>query len=233
MRKYKLLAISIIIPTFNEEKIIQQNLTNILSQVKEKDEVIVVDGDSCDRTQELIRQTSARLICSARGRAIQLNVGAKHAAGEILFFLHADTIVEKDALNKIREAVQKKNFIGGCLSQEILNEKFYYKWIAFSGNVRAKLFKIFYGDQGIFVKKEIFAQVNGFDETLLFEDVIFSKKLRQVGPTIVLKEKIFTSSRCWDNYGIIKTSLRNWFITFLFMFKISPNWMKKFYPDIR
>ena len=225
--------ISVIIPALNEENKLGYNLAALRSQLDAQDEVIVVDGASRDRTIEIARQNGAQVLESERGRAVQMNKGAQHAKGEVLLFLHADCQIKTPGLQAMRQALQNINVLGGCFSQEILGYRSIYRWIAQSGNWRARCFRIFYGDQGIFVRKKIFEKIGGYAAVQLFEDVIFSRKLKKLGQTIVLQHKIQTWPRTWESWGIVTVSIRNWVISILFYLGFSPNWLKRFYPDIR
>jgi rSAM/selenodomain-associated transferase 2 len=221
--------ISVIIPTFNEEQSITQVL-QCLNQETTDHETLVIDGGSLDRTIE--RASSlAKVVPSEKGRGLQLNEGAKHAKGEILFFLHGDCLIEPGALSKIERAAEE--FLGGCLTQEILDSKHLFRFIEWSGNVRARLCRVFYGDQGIFVRKDTFFKLGGFKPFPLFEDIEFSKRLRKEGRTVVLPEHIYTSSRRWSRQGVLKTTLINRVLLALFYLGFPAAALSRKYHDIR
>lgn len=223
--------ISVIIPTYNEAKDIGRCIECILD-IAPDIELIVVDGGSLDETVNITRRYSVKTIQDIKNRAIQMNKGAERSRKDILLFLHADCLLEDNALSEIIKSI-RDGYIGGCLSQEIDSSKIIYRFIEFSGNIRARMFKIFYGDQAIFVRKDIFFEIGGFDEVELFDDIIFSKKLRGKGKTVVLKQKVYTSPRRWERQGIIKTTIINWMISIGFFLKIPPSVLKKIYLDIR
>tara|TARA_B100000315_G_C14524409_1_gene563114 strand:- start:424 stop:1095 length:672 start_codon:yes stop_codon:yes gene_type:complete len=222
--------ISVIIPVYNEEKTIAQLLDGLCSC---KDlEAIVVDGQSSDKTQKVIEQYQVKALSSEKMRAKQCNVGANQAKGDIFVFLHADCLPDRESFKEIRASIDK-GFIGGCLRQSIEDDRKVYRFIEASGNLRAKIFKIFYGDQAIFVKRDFFFKIGGFDEVEIFEDVLFSKKLKREGKTSLLNKKVYTLPRRWINQGLIKVTFINWFLTLGLFLGFSPKTLKKLYLDIR
>ncbi|MCF7917011.1 MAG: TIGR04283 family arsenosugar biosynthesis glycosyltransferase [Candidatus Omnitrophica bacterium] len=222
--------ISVIVPTFNEER----NIRRILELFSQKSEIelIIVDGESQDQTSQIVADYPCLLIKTQKKRAYQLNKGAQRAKGDILIFLHADCLIDDYGLAAIKAAIDQ-GCIGGALSQKIEATSFIYRYIEFSGNLRAKLTKIFYGDQAIFVRKDIFNQIGGFEDVDLFDDVLFSKKLKKTGRTCLLNNKVYTLPRRWQKQGIIKTTIINWLISFGFIFKIPIDKLKNFYDDLR
>jgi len=222
--------ISVIIPTYNEEKAIKSLLDCLASN--HNIEVIVVDGGSQDRTREFAQQFTVKVIECAKNRALQMNEGVKQAKGDTLLFLHADSVPENKSLNLIDENM-RDGFVGGCLSQSIDSRKKIYRLIESSGNIRAKISRIFYGDQAIFVRRDVFLKIGGFDAVELFEDVLFSKKLRRIGKTSVLPCKIFCSPRRWERQGVIKATFTYWILSLGFMIGVSHRSLKKVYGDIR
>ncbi len=222
--------ISIVIPVYNEERIIKRILDSFT--YNDKIEVIIADGGSSDKTVEFAQQYPIKLIQCGKNRAIQMNEGAKISRGNILLFLHADCSIENDSLKEIIKALNN-SYIGGCLSQKIDSPKLIYRFIEVSGNIRARLFKIFYGDQAIFVRRDIFLRVKGFDNVDLFEDVLFSKKIKKIGRVCVLNDKLYASCRRWAKQGVIKTTFMNWILSLGFFIGLAPRILKKIYDDTR
>jgi len=222
--------ISIIIPVYNEEAAIGRTLSAL--PFGEDWEVIVVDGQSQDRTMDIVRQYPVRILTSPRGRALQMNAGASAARGNILLFLHADCLLAREGL-KALEKQMVFNFVGGCFTHKIDSPKWIYRFIEASGHLRAVCFKIFYGDQAIFVTRDAFERIGGFEEVPLFEDVLFSKKLCHMGKTIVLDDHAMVSPRRWERGGILKTTLLNWLLTSGFVLRVPADQLAKLYRNVR
>jgi len=223
--------VSVIVPIYNEEKALTKN-SPYLEKLKGYAELIFVDGGSADRSIE-IAASYGKVLLSEKGRAAQMNYGAGFAQGNILFFLHADSIISVDTLRCIESKLRDNSFIGGCLTQRIDREGLQYRLIESFGNIRARLTRVFYGDQGIFVRKDIFLKIGGFPEVPIMEDIIFTKKLRKAGKTIVLRDKILVSPRRWEKNGIIKTTLLFNLIIILFRMKVPLHKITHFCEDIR
>lgn len=222
--------VSVVIPTYQEEKTISQVLT-LLSQESFPHEVIVVDGGSTDHTVQFAYPL-AKVVVSKRGRGIQMNEGARHAKGDIIFFLHGDCFIEEGTLEAVQEAILK-GYLGGCLTHKILDSRFIFRMIESSGNIRASWARIFYGDQGIFVRADIFREIHGYKPMPLFEDIEFSKRLRGEGRTVVLNRKIYTSNRRWVRQGILRTMILNFFLILLYFLGCSSTLLAKGYRDLR
>ena len=223
--------LSIIIPVYNEEYILRQN-KDYFRSLSESAEVIFVDGGSSDDTIK-IAKTYGRVIKSQKNRAVQMNCGAKAAQYDTLLFLHADSILHEGSVNMVKDAVRNKGYIGGCFCQNLDQPGLIYKWIALTGNVRARMSKIFYGDQGIFVRKDVFWQLKGFPETAICEDVLFTKNLRKLGKVGVLCQPIHCSARRWLQQGLLKNFVLNIRIHLALILRQDLNSLSSIYKDIR
>lgn len=205
------IEISVIIPTFNEEETISQCLETVIDIPGI--EVIVADGGSTDRTVEIVGQhRDVKVVTSMMGRSIQMNEGAESSCGEILLFLHADCVLPREAVLNVQNVIKGSSFAGGAFKIRLLSDKLFYRVIEKGINFRSKIFKLPYGDQGLFVKRSVFEQLGGFREMPNCEDLDFVCRLKRHGKIIVLDERISSSIRRWENHGILRTSFRNQFL---------------------
>jgi len=225
------LKVSIIVPTLNEELVLENTLTHI--QQLSPHELIVSDGGSNDYTYRIADRFSHRVITGSAGRALQMNAGANEATGDLLLFLHADSRIEPESYRKMLEYMKNPKWIGGAFTLCIESGKWSLKLIALLANIRSKYFGVAYGDQGFFVRKEVFKDMNGFSPIPICEDLDFYYRLRKKGSVILLKEKAHTSPRRWINEGIFFTTVRNFIIAVLFWLGFPPHILTKWYLAIR
>ena len=222
--------ISVVIPTLNEAAILDSTLSQLAGQL-EGHELIVVDGGSTDCTRQIAIKYG-EVIPSKRGRARQMNTGAAAASGTTLLFLHADVWLEPGAIHGVEAAVAA-GYVGGAFKQRIDDIHPLYRVIEFAANFRAQRLKVFYGDGGIFVSRSHFQQIGGFPNLPIMEEIGFSRELRQIGRTTLVEPCVHISPRRWEQTGIVRTTLINWLITFLFCCGISPSRLAKMYRQIR
>jgi rSAM/selenodomain-associated transferase 2 len=226
-----LLKVSIIVPTLNEAQCLNKTLTQI--QQLFPYELVVSDGGSHDGTLEIAEEFTEHIVKGSAGRALQMNAGARVANGDIFLFLHADSHIEPASYEKMLHSLGGSEKIGGAFSLYIDSGKWSLRLITWLANLRSKYFGMAYGDQAFFVKNSTFQQMNGFSELPICEDIDFFKRLRKLGPVILLKEKAFTSSRRWLKEGIWFTTLRNILIATLFKLGFPPRILTKWYQAIR
>jgi len=220
--------ISIIIPTLNEEG----NINACIETAKRINplEIIVVDAGSTDRTREIAINTGAMVIQSSKGRGIQMNKGASLARGDILLFLHADTLLPEAVISFSAEFLN--SYIGGFFKLTFNENSISLRLVELFANLRARIFSIPYGDQAIFIKKDVFENIGGFREYPFLEDIDMSIRLKKVGRLKYLPLSVIVSARrIKKGYPLspILSSLRNVFIALLFMLGISPYRLVKFY----
>ena len=222
--------ISVIIPILNEAKILDKTLSEMQSELGGH-ELILVDGGSSDDSV-LIAEKYGKVITSERGRAKQLNAGAAAATGDILIFLHADIRLETGALAAVETALIS-GYIGGGFRQKIDRKGPLYRMIETAGNIRGRYLKVFYGDSGIFLLRPDFQKIGGFPNVPILEEMEFSKRLRGLGKTTLLTPRIHISPRRWETRGVLRTTLNNWLITFLYFLRVHPEKLAKLYSHIR
>lgn len=231
--------ISVIIPTYNEEGFIEKTLLQLIQLKQEADiEIIVSDGNSLDRTVE-IASSYAKVIESGKGKGKQLNEGAKHAAGDILFFVHADIYVPQGALKKITEEICQNGYDGGGFSNLFKEHNKRIKLLGrilklrLNNNTQAER-KIFHGDNGIFVKKEVFQKMGGFKEIPIMEDYDFSTRMLAKHKVCLISEpKLVVDTRRHIKDGFLRTRLKWMLIKRLYLIGVSPQKLADWYKDIR
>lgn len=215
-------SISIVIPVLNEAVSIEQVCRTLADILSPRDEIIVVDGGSTDGTQAVVKQiNSVLLIESSSGRAIQMNTGAEHAKGDILLFLHADTILPADFAIQLRDNFWLATNIWGRFDVRLSGNHPAFRLIEFMMNHRSRLTGICTGDQCIFVTRDDFKQVT-YPVIALMEDIEISKRLNRRSKPFAIKSRAVTSSRKWESEGIFKTILMMWWIRLRFFLGESP-----------
>ncbi|MCF6204791.1 MAG: TIGR04283 family arsenosugar biosynthesis glycosyltransferase [Methylococcaceae bacterium] len=216
--------ISIIIPTLNEQNNIQLCL-EALQPLRNKSEIIVVDGRSIDETVEISKLLANSVIISAKGRARQMNAGAEKAKGEILVFLHADTFLPENAL----ELFDQLNQGWGRFNIQLNGTSVMLKVISAFMNWRSRITGIATGDQVIFVNKQLFNIVGGYPDIALMEDISLCAKLKKIKPPICLNAKVVSSGRRWEQFGVLKTIFLMWSIRIRYFLGENPETLSVLY----
>ncbi len=203
--------ISVIIPVLHEEKNINEAITNVRSVEGGKEaEVIVVDADSKGSTIKRIRGSRTKKSVSAPGRGVQMNRGASVSTGSILLFLHADTRLPNDALMRILQTLEHDCISGGAFKLDFDRISPLIRAFLFVQHARGALTRVPYGDQAIFIRKEVFDELGGYEPIPLFEDVDLMKRMRKRGYRIrILKERVITSGRRFNEKGTLRTLAGN------------------------
>ena len=225
------LKVSVIIPTFNESTVLGETLTRL--QQHHPFETIIGDGGSGDDTIDIVRRYEVTVIQSSCGRATQMNAAAGEAKGDLLLFLHADSYVAPRGYQKMIETMTNGPYLGGAFSLQIDSPLPALKRISRWANWRSRYLNLVYGDQAIFVRREVFHQLKGFPLLPICEDLDFFRRLSKKGPVTLLKEKAFTSPRRWLAEGVGFTTLRNIAIASLFLIGFSPATLSRWYPPKR
>jgi rSAM/selenodomain-associated transferase 2 len=230
------MAISVIIPTLNEYSVLAKTLTHTASLGL--NEIIVVDGGSTDLTvptaEAFCANTpNAQLITALRGRARQMNEGAKASRGEVLLFLHADTQLPIGTGRSIESALADPTVVGGRFDVRFDSSSVWSHIIGAFMNRRSRLTGISTGDQALFVRRHVFEWLGGFAEIPLMEDIDFSRRLKHAGRIATLRETVTTSFRRWETQGPLRTILLMWTLRFLYWTGVSPHRLHHFYAAIR
>jgi rSAM/selenodomain-associated transferase 2 len=218
------LKLSIIIPALNEAGLIRSSLEALAPLRGAGHEVILVDGGSTDGTPELARPLCDVLIASARGRALQMNAGARAASGDVLVFLHADTRLPPGAQHGVIDAMRKH--LWGRFDVEIDSRHAFLKWVACAMNLRSRITGIATGDQALFVRREAFT---GFAQIALMEDIAFSREMKRRGPPACLRARVTTSGRRWEAHGVLRTILLMWRLRLLYFLGARPERLARRY----
>lgn len=220
--------ISVVVPVLNEAKIIDKLLYQISNLPGI--EVIVCDGGSTDDTVNVCRKYTGNIVHSRPGRGFQLNRGAENASSDILFFLHADSVIEARVLDDVRQAIEH-GYYWGCCTIDFDDNSLIFRLLARFSTWRAKLVSSCYGDQGIYCLKDSFNTIHGFPETPFLEDIAFSRKIRCHYRAHVIPGKLTTSARRFREGGIFKTIVKMQYIKILYKLGMSPEYLIQFYKS--
>ncbi len=187
--------ISVVIPARNEAMCLGETLTHLAACTPPgAGEVIVAVGGSTDGTAAIARRRARLILASDASRAGLLNAGARAARGAALLFLHADTLPPADYVAAIDATLGDPGVVGGAFDFEFREGRRQLRAIAALNRVRCRLTGNFYGDQGIFVRREVFERIGGFPRRRLFEDLVFSQAMRREGRTVLLRGRRVRSS---------------------------------------
>lgn len=198
---------SVIIPALNEVEHIRRAVVSAWQAGA--GEVIVADGGSSDQTAALAAGAGARVIAAPRGRARQQNAAAAAADGDVLLFLHADNHLHPDVGRQLSAAV-RRGAACGALRQEIEAIGWAYRWLETGNAQRVRWLGLPYGDQGIFVRRQVFGEAGGFPEVPLLEDLLLMRRLNGRHWPALLPGPVYVSPRRWQRHGIAAQTLHNW-----------------------
>ncbi len=244
------MTIAVVIPTLNEEQALPHTLSHTIGLGF--DEIIVVDGGSNDRTREIVSRFEVRrskfqvatsalepqttplaVLTSPSGRARQMNRGAAEANSDVLLFLHADTLLPREAKDAILSALRDPTCVGGRFDVRFDHDSRLSRVIGAMMNLRSRLTGIATGDQAIFVRKTVFERMGGYADIPLMEDIDFTKRLRRMGRVAALSATVVTSYRRWALCGPVRTILLMWTLRLLYWLGIRPERLARFYAAVR
>ncbi len=221
--------ISVVVPVRNEAATIAATLAPL--REAEVLEVIVVDGGSTDGTAALAAPLADRLLAAEPGRAKQMNAGARAARGEILFFLHADTVVPRGFAAAIVAACERA--IGGRFDVALDATGIAFRVIERAINWRSRRSGLFTGDQGIFLRREAFEAIGGYPDQPLLEDLELAKAMKRHGAVAALRERLTTSARRWQRRGVLRTIVLMWWIRGRYALGTDAATLARIYRDTR
>jgi rSAM/selenodomain-associated transferase 2 len=215
-------GLSIILPVLNEADIIADALAALAPLRQRGAEVIVADGGSRDGTVDLARAGADRVIVAPRGRATQMNAGAALARGDVLIFLHADTRLPVNADALVDEALKRSGRSWGRFDIAIIGRSALLAIVARTINLRSRLSGIATGDQAMFVRRDVFADIGGFPDIALMEDVALSRTLKRISRPLCIATNVTTSGRRWEQHGVLRTIVLMWRLRLAYFLGAEP-----------
>jgi rSAM/selenodomain-associated transferase 2 len=216
--------ISVIIPVFNECQNIRNCIEGVLSEGTGS-EIIVCDGGSTDGSPDAVEtflDSCVTLLRTRKGRGTQMNAGASAAGGDILLFLHADTRLDRGWHDAVLRALDDPAVAAGAFSLRIGNPKWRYRLIEYMVKYRCRILKLPYGDQALFMKRNVFERIGGYRDIPLMEDVEIADRLKGAGTIVILDKVAVTDARRWEKEGWLYTSARNQLIRCLYRIGVDP-----------
>jgi uncharacterized protein len=199
------MTIAVIIPTLNEAAVLPATLAALGSDC----DIIIADGGSTDATCAIAADSGARLVYSAGPRAHQLNMAARASPADIFLFLHADTIVPRGWQAEIRQLLSEPAVALGAFSLSIAQASASEAFIARAANWRSRVRQLPYGDQGLFMTRQVFETLGGFPEVPIMDDYIFVRAAQNHGRIVTSDLAVITSNRRWRRLGVWRTTWRN------------------------
>lgn len=221
------MKVSVIIPALNEEDRIASAARSAWDAGA--DEVIVVDGGSTDRTTAIAHELACDVVESRTGRAIQQNVGAARASGDVFVFLHADNRLGPHAIEQVRELFQNRAAQCGAFKQQIAAAGYAFRFVERGNAWRVRWRGLPYGDQAMFLRREFFDSLGNFPDVKLMEDLLLMKKARRLSWPRLLEGPVHVDARRWQQQGIIRQTLRNWMLIAAYQFGCSPDSLAAYY----
>lgn len=226
-----MLSVSIIVPALDEAASLAPTLA--AASAAGPYELIVVDGGSRDRTRDIAAAHGCRVLASPSGRAIQMNSGAAAATGDVLLFLHADTLLPPDGVAEMIRALSRAGTVGGRFDVHLDGAEPIFRLIETLMNLRSRLTRIATGDHALFVRRSVFERLGGYAPIPLMEDVEFSARLKRCGRVACLQSRVRTSVRRWRHGGPWRTIFRMWWLRARYALGASPARLAQRYARIR
>lgn len=224
------MKVSIIIPVYREEQNINNTINHIYNTQSGDFEIIVSDSEPNQSTLKVIEKTEVIKVVSEKGRAKQMNKGVVQSQGEILLFLHADTILPDNAVEEINKIIEQDNYMAGAFDFKINSTKTIFRIIEKISSLRSRITRLPYGDQAIFIRKYYFLSIGKYKEYPLMEDVELMQKIKKDKKDIfIINTPVITSPRRWEKEGVIYCTLRNWSLIIMYFLGVSPEKLVNLY----
>jgi rSAM/selenodomain-associated transferase 2 len=223
--------VSIVIPALNERVVLPPTLAELQPARREGHEVILVDGGSDDGTPEVAGGYVDLLVVEDRGRARQMNAGARQAGGDTLLFLHADTLLPWDSLQGMLREFPASGRCWGRFDVRLSGRRRAFRMIETMINLRVRWSAIATGDQAIFVRRGVFEEVGGYPEIAVMEDIALTRRLKRRSRPLCLRQRVTTSSRRWEERGVTRTILLMWWLRLAFVLGADPDHLAASYRE--
>ena len=229
--------VSVVIPTYNEATSIAGVLDR-LKGVRGDFEVLVADGSSTDRTANIVRELAGdfprplRVVESVRNRAIQCNAAAQQARGDSFLFLHADIYVPPETVEALERSLRDPAVIGGNFQIVFEGNTFVERFFTWCYRVR-RPFGIYYGDSGVFVRREVFERLGGFKPIPIMDDYEFVRRMERAGRTVCLNPPMLVSDRRWRVQGLFPTLFSWVWIQTLYSLGVPASRLARWYGPVR
>lgn len=224
--------VSIIVPVLDEASALPALLAACAPLRAAGAELIVADGGSRDVSVELATRGADNVVHCARGRARQMNAGAAAARGDVLLFLHADSVLPPQALKAIEAAISAGAH-WGFFALTIVGQSRWLPIVSRLATLRSRLAGIATGDQALFVTRELFSAAGGFPEIALMEDIAFTRRLRRHARPAALSLRVRTAGRRWDEHGALRTIFLMWRLRSAYALGASSDRLARRYDDVR
>ena len=223
--------ISIVVPSWRDADNLAVLLPKLAS-IPGIAQTIVVDASGDERSAQIARDCGAMLFkCSAPNRGAQMNVGATFASGDVVIFHHADTDLNAEQIASLQNAMRDPQIIGGAFHRKFDDRHRRLKFLEKAGRYLSEHGGTLYGDQSIFVRREVFLRMQGFAQIPLMEDVEFSKRLRAAGKLAILDPPVSTSARRHQRKGAWRTTIQNGLFIVLYKLGVSPVTLHRWYYE--
>jgi rSAM/selenodomain-associated transferase 2 len=229
-------SITFVVPALNEAASIERALEPLASRLDpSREEILVVDGGSEDGTAAIARGLGppVRVVSAPRGRASQMNAGAREARGALLVFVHADTRFPPRALAELRGLAHDRETRWGFFPIRLDDPSLSLRLIELGIKIRVLAGGFATGDQAIFVRRTVFHALGGYRLVPLMEDVELARRLGRIYSPDRPRTAIFTSARRWTRQGIARTQLRMWGLRLAWRLGVAPEVLSRFYPQVR